>query len=276
VFNVKKIKERLLDQNTSSLLKIGLILLILLAVGILGILLLAVLSELGVFELGIVNYLTFLSFILIGLGMIIFFRIKDLRKGSILLTITLTIAIIVGVHNLVQMGQLVLLLLGWTPMPDRAFEFGMITTFGVLAFPVESLIEPTHQSLVNLYTSIYFFPIYIGAIYVVWQLRKIFMNLNRYNELFTSKNELRFKKISYAVSIVFISYLVLRTFIGNMLITYFSDIIRFVSYDGYEVEFSTIDFNAVLFSFIIFGALSGFLTLFRKGVELKDDNDSIV
>jgi len=273
---MKKIKERLLDQNTSSLLKIGLILLIFLAVGILGVVLLALLSELGFFELGIIDYLTFLSFILIGFGMIIFFRIKDLRKGSMLLTISLIIAVILGIYHLVQIGQLVLLLLGWIPMTDMAFEFGMITTFGILAFPVESLIEPTHQLLVYLYTSIYSFPIYIGAIYVVWQLRKIFVNLNRYNELFTGQNELRFKKIGYAVSIIFISYLILRTFIGNMLITYFRDTIRFVSYNGYEVEFSTIDFNALLFSFIIFGALSGFLILFRKGVELKEDNDSIV
>lgn len=193
-----------------------------------------------------------------------------------LLTFGIVICLVMVIWGLVHIGYNSFIWFGWLDAPVGLSEFGMLASFGLLSFPVERLVNPIHQAMINTYMSAYMMPIYLGVVYVLCQLRKVFVSIKIDGSLFTTVNQKRFKKLTMAINIVFIIHLTIQVLVGNMMRTYFDRNLPLVTAEGNAISFETTNFIPVVLAFIILGVISALLMLFNKGLELQLDNDAFI
>jgi len=143
-------------------------------------------------------------------------------------------------------------------------------TLGSIIFPVALQSQYTAQIL--LYLSLSALPILILLYYSCLQLKKIFKNFEVENEAFTKVNSTAFKNIGIAVVFAVIVQFAIDFGYGSFL----SLIIN--TYERSSSEWTGIFINApMIFSGVLAASIFfGLANMFSKGVELKEDNDSIV
>jgi len=177
-----------------------------------------------------------------------------------------SIGLIIPILNMLSLIPSQLLKEGWMVffLPDINLMIGSII------FPVALQSEYTAQIL--LYSSLSNIPILILLYYSCIQLKKIFKSFEVENEAFTKVNSISFKKIGIAVVFTVIAQFAIDFGYGAFL----SLIIN--TYERNSSELTGISINApMIFTGILVASIFfGIAGMFSKGVELKEDNDSII
>ena len=144
------------------------------------------------------------------------------------------------------------------------------TNIGAFNFPIQTIANDL--LLFSVYTSILNTLMMIAIFYTLFQLRKIFISFEQQNQVFTSENTSRFQKIGIFAFGSGLAYLIIKYGMGLFLYIYAFD--RLMDENGSIVlQFNLVE---ILIIFIIPAIFLGLAEMFRRGIELKQDNDSIV
>lgn len=143
-------------------------------------------------------------------------------------------------------------------------------TVGSIIFPVALQTQYAPQLL--LYLSLSNLPILILLLYSCFQLKKVFKSFEVKNEIFTKVNSIAFKNIGIAVSCTVVIQFAIDFGYGAFLSLFIN------TYERTSSELTGIRLNApMIFTGLLVAAIFfGLSSMFSKGVELKEDNDSII
>jgi len=176
------------------------------------------------------------------------------------------IGLIIPILNMLSLIPSQFLKEGWMVLflPD------INMTLGSIIFPVA--LQSRYTAQIFLYLSLSTLPILILLYYSCLQLNRIFKNFEVENEAFTKVNSTSFKNIGIAVVFTVIIQFAIDFGYGAFL----SLIIN--TYERSTSELTGIFFNApMIFSGILAALIFfGLASMFSKGAELKEDNDSII
>ncbi|MBK5261526.1 MAG: hypothetical protein JJE17_02995 [Peptostreptococcaceae bacterium] len=176
------------------------------------------------------------------------------------------IGLIIPILNMLSLIPSQFLKEGWMTLflPD------IHMTLGSIIFPV--VLQSQYTAQILLYFSLSSLPILILLYYSSFQLKTIFENFEVENEAFTKVNSISFKNIGIAIVFTVIIQFAIDFGYGAFL----SLIIN--TYERSSSEWTGIFINApMIFSGILAASIFfGLASMFSKGVELKEDNDSII
>jgi len=140
---------------------------------------------------------------------------------------------------------------------------------GAMQFKTD--IVANYYLLFNVYTGLLGFILGLICLYTLFQLRKVFMTFERQNEIFIEANVQHFKKIATFTFFWGLFYFMIKYLFPLFLLMHLEEVFERVG--GFTIIF---DF-AEMFIFLIFIAVFlGFSEMFKRGVELKEDNEAII
>jgi|LGOV01.1.fsa_nt_gb hypothetical protein len=141
---------------------------------------------------------------------------------------------------------------------------------GSIIFPVSLQTQYTPQ--LQLYLSVSKLPILILLFYSCFQLKKVFKSFEVKNEAFTKANSNSFRNIGIAIIYAIVFQFAIDFGCGAFL----SLIINTAGESCSELTGVVINIPMIFTGVLVASICFGIANMFAKGVELKEDNDSIV
>ncbi|HEY5561376.1 MAG TPA: DUF2975 domain-containing protein [Clostridiaceae bacterium] len=143
-------------------------------------------------------------------------------------------------------------------------------TMGSIVFPVS--IQSQYIPQILLYVGISNLPILLLLYYSCIQLKKVFRSFEVDNEPFTKANSILFKKIGIAITITIVVQFAFDFGYGAFL----SLLINTYERSSSELTAVIINVPMMFTELLVASIFLGLASMFSRGVELKEDNDSIV
>jgi hypothetical protein len=143
-------------------------------------------------------------------------------------------------------------------------------TIGSLIFPVSLQTQYIHQ--IFLYLGVSVLPILILLFYACFQLKKVFKSFETKNEAFTRANSISFKKIGIATVITVVIQFIIDFGYGSFL----SLIINTAEKNSSELIGVAVNTHMIFIGMLVASIFFGLANMFSQGVELKEDNESII
>jgi len=163
--------------------------------------------------------------------------------------------------------------IGWINTLPTFMEVDFFATFGTLSFSVSDLIiEIGGQYLIPVYTGIIWLILLIGTLCTLLQLRKIFNNIEQKKLFFTTENEKSFGKIMKITAGFGFAYISFQMILGSVLWGYLLDATMEV-----QGEFwMTFNFSEWIALALLMSTLQGFYVIFKRGIELQQEQDDFI
>jgi len=164
-------------------------------------------------------------------------------------------------------------LVGWINTVPTFMEGEFFATFGTLSFSVSDLIaEVGGQYLIPIYTGTIGLILMVGIFCILYQLRKIFINLEQKKLFFTTENEKSFKQIMKLTASFGFAYILFQMILGSVLWGYLLDATMEV-----QGEFwMTFNYSEWIVLALLMSTLQGFYVIFKRGIELQQEQDDFI
>lgn len=174
--------------------------------------------------------------------------------------------ITISILNMLSLIPAEILTLDWVNL----FMPSIRLSIGSIIFPVDIQTHYTPQIL--LYISLSNLPILVLLFYSCFQLKKVFKNFEVENAPFAKVNAISFKNIGIAVVFTVVIQFAIDFGYGAFL----SLIINTYERTSSELTGIMINIPMIFTGVLVASIFFGLAVMFSKGVELKEDNDSIV
>jgi len=162
---------------------------------------------------------------------------------------------------------------GWINAIPTFIAGEFLATFGTLGFSISDLIsEIGGQHLIPIYVGTIELILMGGIFSIVYQLRKIFNNVEQKKLFFSVENGKSFEKIMKLTVGFGFTYILVHLVFGLVLLIYLLD----VTLNTQGEFWITVNFSELFTLVLLVALLQGFCVLFKRGLELQEEYNGFV